>query len=273
MKKTLSLVSVAVLALSVTLCSLTACGDAKGDKAAKAGKEMKILFIGNSLTHVNNLPGMLATLAKSKGHRLTPSSHTPGGARLFNHANNPALLKKLKTQKWDVVVLQEQSQYPGFGKRQLEKDIYPHAKTLAQAARVGNKNVTILIYLAFARKKGDPGNAKVSKDLLTYEGSQKRITACYMQIARRNRALVAPVGEVWKLVRKEKPALNLYRDNSHPTPTGTYLAACTFYTTLFKDKCTGSVIPRGIDKKTAEYVQGVVDKTVVGNGKKWDFRK
>jgi hypothetical protein len=47
-----------------------------------------------------------------------------------------------------------------------------------------------------------------------------------------NRAWIAPVGEVWKVIRKENPNLNLYADNIHPNTTGTYLAACVLFCIL-----------------------------------------
>ena len=38
----------------------------------------------------------------------------------------------------------------------------------------------------------------------------------------------------WERAHREQPGLSLhFRDGSHPNPTGSYLAACVFYATLF----------------------------------------
>jgi hypothetical protein len=42
--------------------------------------------------------------------------------------------------------------------------------------------------------------------------------------------LVVPVGDAWRRVLANPPAPALHvADGSHPTPAGTYLAACVFY--------------------------------------------
>jgi len=264
MKRTLSLAVAVVLLASVMFCS----GAARGGE-----KEVKALFIGNSLTSMNNLPRMVADVAKSHGRKVVYTSHAPGGARLAHHAADPAALAKIKEKAWDFVVLQEQSQYPGFGKKQLERDVYPYGKRLAQAVRKAHKRSKVVFYMAMARRNGDPDNSRVSRDLLTYEGMQKRVSRCYLQMARRNKAWVAPVGEVWRTVRKEKPALNLYSDDVHPNQTGAYLAACVFYVTFYGQTCVGSSIPRGVDRATAQYIQKTVDRIVLKQRKKWNLSK
>jgi len=75
-----------------------------------SSKTIKVLFIGNSLTSANNLPNMVAEIAKSKGFNIIYNSHTLGGARLANHASNPKVYQKIKNDSWDFVVFQEQSQ-------------------------------------------------------------------------------------------------------------------------------------------------------------------
>jgi PKD repeat protein len=47
--------------------------------------------------------------------------------------------------------------------------------------------------------------------------------------------LVAPVGAVRHYIRHHYPAINLYQpDGSHPTVSGTYAAATTFYASIFR---------------------------------------
>lgn len=64
----------------------------------------------------------------------------------------------------------------------------------------------------------------------TYEGMQQQLTENYLEMADVLDAYCAPVGEAWRRVRRECPSLQLYNsDGSHPSPAGSYLAACVFY--------------------------------------------
>ncbi|MCK5705955.1 MAG: hypothetical protein KAI29_32620 [Cyclobacteriaceae bacterium] len=262
MKKVLSLIFITLLFAFGFFYFITANGNVR---------VVKILFIGNSLTSANNLPGMVSDIAKSHGYKVIYDLHTPGGARLAHHTSNPKVLLKIKGTSWDFVVFQEQSQYPGFSRKQLSKDVFPYARRLAEAVKNANTRSNVVFYMTMARRNGDPDNKNVSPDLLTYEGMQKRVNRCYIEIGKNNRALIAPVGEVWRIVREEKPRLNLYSDNIHPNVTGTYLAACVFYTTFFGETSVGSSIFSGIERASAQYIQRVVDRVVLQQDRKWDW--
>jgi hypothetical protein len=190
-------------------------------------------------------------------------SYTPGGSRLANHASNAKVLQKIKEGSWDFVVFQEQSQYPGFSKKQLSKDVFPYAKSLSEAVKNSGNQSKVVFYMAMAHRNGDPDNQNVSPELLTYEGTQKRVNSSYIEMGKANGALVAPVGEVWRTVRQEKPSLNLYSDNVHPNKTGTYLAACVFYVTFFGETYVGSYVPDGVNRASAQYIQRIVDRVVL----------
>src|SRR5436305_975756 len=51
---------------------------------------------------------------------------------------------------------------------------------------------------------------------------------------------VAPVGMAWAKVRETDPGMALHLpDGSHPTPTGSYLAACVLADTILGKRLTG----------------------------------
>lgn len=77
-----------------------------------------------------------------------------------------------------------------------------------------------------------------------------------MEMSQMYNAAAAPVGVVWKYVRAMYPAIELYdADESHPALAGSYLAACTFYTSLFHKSPIGAAFPSGIDSLTATQIQ------------------
>jgi len=67
----------------------------------------RVLFIGNSYTTVNDLPGVFASLARSGGHRVETKRAAVDGWTLANHADSPATATALTASRWDIVVLQE----------------------------------------------------------------------------------------------------------------------------------------------------------------------
>ena len=74
-------------------------------------------------------------------------------------------------------------------------------------------------------------------------------------MAQENLAAIAPVGAAWENVRFNAPEIQLYADDTHPNLTGSYLAACVLYGTLFRDNPVGLIHPDSIDAKTAAYLQ------------------
>ena len=228
-------------------------------------KKVKVLFVGNSLTYVNDLPGLTAELAKSRNFDMEHDQYAPGGYSLSQHSGDSQLLEKINKGGWDFVVLQEQSQLPAYPWAQTE--VIPYAQKLSRLIRDANPRAQVAFYMTMARKNGDHANVRAFPELARYEGMQQKINDTYVQMARENQGLLVPVGLVWKNVRAQKPELNLYGDEVHPNLTGTYLAACVFYSILFKDSPVGLPHPQQIDDDTAKYLQKVTSDTITSEAK------
>lgn len=184
-----------------------------------------VLYLGNSYTYYNNLPEMVSQLAKA-GHQCQVDARmeAPGGKRLKDHWENAAMRETLNSQKWDYVVLQEQStlgiDYFLDGQPRVTSDevFSPYAeKWAAEIVQHGGRPVLLL-----------PWARKATPD------DQAALNYAFMHAGKESGGVVAPVGLAWQRVRQEKPALELYqKDGSHPSPAGSYLAACVIYATLF----------------------------------------
>jgi hypothetical protein len=75
-------------------------------------KTIRILFLGNSFTSVNDLPGMLIQIASSDSTntiQLEVLSVTKDGGRLANLWQEPAARTVLQSRQWNYLVLQEHS--------------------------------------------------------------------------------------------------------------------------------------------------------------------
>ncbi len=192
------------------------------------------LFIGNSYTFYNDLAGMVRQMAAAAGHDLYVESYAPGGYTFQQHSSDATTLSKIRSRAWDVVVLQEQSQRPSFPPSQVQNEVYPFARILADSIRANHPCTRIVFYMTWGRENGDPQNCQFYPPLCTYGGMQERLRSSYIEMAEENAAWTAPVGAAWREVRAQHPEIMLYAgDQSHPSLAGSYLAACVIYSTIF----------------------------------------
>ncbi len=228
------------------------------------------LFLGNSYTNYNNFPKLVSDIASSLGDSLIYDSNTPGGYTLQGHSTNATSLKKITERDWDYVVLQEQSQRPSFPPSQVQSDVYPYAEILDSLIHENDSCSQTLFYMTWGRKYGDQNNCQFYQPLCTYEGMQKRLRDSYLQMAIDNNASVAPVGMAFKASIQNDSNLNLYTtDNSHPSPAGSYLAACVFYSSMFHKSSLGAYHPTSVTALSAFVLQNIADQTVFDSLSTW----
>ena len=200
-----------------------------------SAQPLRVLFIGNSYTYVNDLPGMLSLASSSVGDSVVYDSNCPGGYTFNGHSTNATSLAKIAQGGWDYVVLQEQSQNPSFPDAQVAAEVYPYARILDSLINVANPCGETMFYMTWGRKNGDASNCASFPPLCTYEGMDSLLNLRYRIMAQDNQAVLSPVGAVRHYIRQYNPAIELYQsDESHPSVAGTYAAACTFYAVLFK---------------------------------------
>lgn len=191
--------------------------------------------MGNSYTAVNNLPQLISDVALSAGDTLIFDSNTPGGYTLQGHYTNTTSTNKIAAGTWNVVVLQEQSQLPSLQESVVESQVFPYAQKLDSLITLYNFCGETMFYMTWGRKNGDATYCGTWPPVCTYEGMDSLLQLRYMMMADSNDAEVAPVGAVWNFIRQHYPTIELYdSDESHPSPAGSYAAACTFYCAIFR---------------------------------------
>src|SRR5437660_8227996 len=90
-----------------------------------------------------------------------------------------------------------------------------------------------------------------------------QLAEAYTVAGNANDALVIPSGLAFARARQKQPELNLYApDKRHPSPAGTYLAACTTFAALTGRSPVGNPYRAGIDEPTAKFLQQVACDTV-----------
>jgi hypothetical protein len=242
--------------------------------SSMAQSKNKILFIGNSYTNANNLPFMLKSIAASTNDTIQYGTNTPGGYTMQAHSGDPATLNNIALGNWDFVVIQEQSQRPSFPNAQVNADVFPYAKKLDSLVNVANNCTETVFYMTWGRQNGDANNCPFFTPLCTYQGMDSMLNLRYRQMADSNAALVSPVGAVWNYIRSNHPQINLYSsDGSHPSPIGTYVAACTFYTTILRKDPSLITFDYSLDSINVGIVKAAVKAVVFNNLLKWNIGK
>jgi hypothetical protein len=222
MKKSLFLVLLLLASCASRMPSVSETHDGGGNTSHSqneqpgSGNRLRVLFIGNSFTFVNDLPRLTERLAASANESklLEARAITVGGASLKSHWDDGEALAAIKRGKWDYVVLQEQSALPINNPNMMRT----YARLFdAEIRKAGAKTV---FYLTWARED--------------HPETQAAITQAYTSIAGELGALLAPVGIAWQRALREKGGLRLHHeDKLHASPAGTYLAACVFYAVLY----------------------------------------
>jgi hypothetical protein len=183
---------------------------------------LKVLFLGNSHTYLHYMPQMLMGLikAENRGFELEVDQSIGDGVSLEWHWNNERSRLKIRSKKWDYVVLQDRSGGPLEEPDSFQK----YAGLLnAEIKKLGGKTI---FYLTWAN--------------LNRPETQTILTASYSNIAEQLGAVLAPVGLAWAKAKNSSADLILHhKDGSHASPIGAYLTAGVFYSVLFNTSPEG----------------------------------
>ena len=178
-----------------------------------AAKDLRVLLVGNSYTYVNaGIDRVLAKLAPgTKTARLAEAGH-----RLEQFASEGKLKAALAGAGYDVVVLQEQSQTPVLFTRNFRQGVLALDREIRSA---GARTVLLMTW-----ERPDSAAQGVTT---------ANLAAAYKGVASEIGAMVAPAGLAFARSLRERPDIGLASDDGHPTPAGTYLAACVLHGTIF----------------------------------------
>jgi hypothetical protein len=176
----------------------------------RVDRPIEVLFIGNSLTYYNEMPWMVGQLAAARGVRVHAAFEGRSGATLKQQWEHGRARTRIHEQRWDWVVLQDQSTAPVIQPDEL-REYAAHF-----AAEVRASGAKPLLFLTWAHA-GQPS-------------AQAALTRAYRQTGAALRVPVAPVGIVWDRLRTR---MQLFDGSGvHPNVTGTYLAACVFFAVI-----------------------------------------
>jgi hypothetical protein len=218
----------------VTGLMLSACGSI----VSAFNPSSRVLFIGNSFTDYN---GGVDQALKGLDPTIAAERLAPGGYTLADHWNSGQAVSRIHAEKWNYVVLQDQSQEPVTAPGQFSE----YAGRLAN--EIVQSGAQPVLFMTWERP-----------DSLQYGVTTQALANSYYAVGNRYNMKVAPVGLAFARALREKPGLTLYVQDGHPTVQGTYLAACVFYAILFGKSPVGiSFALPGISNDERDFLQKV----------------
>ncbi|HSM09111.1 MAG TPA: hypothetical protein VLA33_08860 [Gemmatimonadota bacterium] len=173
--------------------------------------ELRVLFLGNSLTYFNDLPGMLRELLRHEGIDAVTAALAEPNFGLEDHWARQATHDRIE-EGWDVVVMQQ-----GPSATEGRPSLIEFAERFAGPIR--EAGATPALYMVW------PAEARS----FDFQG----VSDSYAAAADRIDGLLFPAGEAWLDAWELDEGIALYGgDRFHPSALGSYLAALVIYEQL-----------------------------------------
>jgi hypothetical protein len=218
-----------------------------GSQSGTGRPMLRVLFIGNSYTYVNDVPGLLAQISNSvdAGPLIETDSLVEGGQSLAGHLANPEVSARIAEGGWTHVVLQGQS-----------LDFAPVEPAAALGQMVLDAGATPTWFVTWARAPESPEYDSPDSWVHYFNDAEMQDYATYsyaQAAAHTPGSLLSCVGEAFRQSLADHPEIALHQaDFSHATLAGAYLAASTFYVALTGEPVPAkSHVPDGISTSDA----------------------
>jgi PKD repeat protein len=235
---------------------------------------LSVLFLGNSYSSYNNLPQLVQSLSSSAGKTLIIDSNMPGGMTISGHVNNATSIAKISQGNWDYVVIQEQSQIPSIDYYRYN-EMYPAMTNLKSLIEQYNPCAKIITYMTWGRQYGGqqcgPGATYCSPVFVDFNHMQDSLTSAYLEISEQLNIQCAPVGLTWQNILNDTTLILHSNDNSHPNIDGSYVAALTIYSSIWKQPSNGIAFNAGLTQSRSLYYQQMSDNTIFNSQNDWNL--
>lgn len=251
----------AVLAIAFATGTSAASSD---DLPAKTAPK-RLLYVGNSFFYYNNslhnqVSRMLsASLPKADRDQYSAYSITISGGHLRWHdvgayleagigsssfSESNEIVESAVPYRFDTVMMMDCSRcpYDEATRPTFHEYVRKHSETIR------SKGATPVLFMTWAYS-----DKPEMIEVLARE---------YLKAGRDNQALVVPAGLAFKRALEGRPDLKLHvRDRRHPSPEGTYLAACTVLASLYGINPMGNRFTADLPADVAAYLQKVAWET------------
>ena len=211
------------------------------------GAGARVLFVGNSLTEGNDVPGMVRDLAAAAGLGWKVEAHLLSGAGLQDHWARGTVQSRIRSGSWDAVVLQQGPSSLPESRADLRQWAGEYDALVRQA---GGLSALYMVWPELAR-------------FAWFD----RVRDSYALAARDVGGWFLPAGESWRAAWEAEPGLRLYGgDGFHPTVAGSWAAALTIFCGLSGLPPGDLPAPSAVDPTTAELLRQAAARALERDG-------
>jgi hypothetical protein len=180
---------------------------------ATVAADISILFLGNSHTAVNDVPGTVGAIVRAaRPDKTVATVNAPGILFLDERLGDAATLQLLRERRWSFVVLQAQKSSSSWTVE------YSTAEAISLVRMARDGGAVPILFPEWPRRG-------IVESQLLY--------GLYVSIASAAPACVAPVPQAFDLAAARYPAIVLHADDgNHSSPAGAYLASLVLAATI-----------------------------------------
>ncbi|MFN8347923.1 MAG: hypothetical protein U0X91_23160 [Spirosomataceae bacterium] len=194
--------------------------------------EIRVLYVGNSLTYTNDLPQLVQDIGRSEQVPIRYKSLLFPNYSLEDHWKEGKVQQEIESGQYDFIVAQQgPSALPESQVLLLE-----YTKKIAELCQ--KHHTKLALYMVWPS--------------LTRSFDLDNVIFSYTQAAVKTNSLLCPAGLAWKYAWQADPKIALYgNDGFHPATKGSLLAAMVVYASLFQKKEMGFLQPEkiGLEKE------------------------
>jgi len=208
------------MCLAAIACSLAAAQAVaqEADHPVGPSRSTSVLFVGNSLTYVNNLPALLRALGDSQGMAISTETYAAPGGTLAERWSEGHVAEALRARRFDVVVLQEQGGHLSA------------CMDSAQEQRKAPCAASLRAYREIAKLAKEHG----ARTLLFQtwgpdEKWQARLDRSLRLVADRASASIFDAAGALDALHDAQPETVLYPDGTHPSTQASLMLALALY--------------------------------------------
>ena len=249
--------------------------------------QVDVLFIGNSLTYFNDMPGMLQKMMTEKNLEINIEQITYPGFSLYAHLENiveessenhvrtrkktdqevTETEKKIKEKDWDIIIMQTGGVsilIPEIRKKKVD----PAIKEIMSLSNPESKFIlfntwtTKVVYpkeycysAADVDKYSNPGEKICSPEFKNSKEYFDALQSGYKELSENNEISLTRHAEIFQEITNKNPEVELLEDTMHPSKKGAFLSACIFYKLISGKEPNRLKYTADIDNKTAELIK------------------
>ncbi len=179
-------------------------------------QNVSILFLGNSLTYSNDLPGLLEDIGRAHNQTIETDCLCYPNYGLEDHWQDGDFQQMIEAGSYDFVVFQQGPFSQEYGRESL---LEYGGKISNLSKRHNAKPVYFMVWPSLAYYH-------------TFDG----VIQHHRNAAFEQEAILANVGEIWRQIHEGDTNAGLYgADGFHPSKKGSTLAALLLYQSLIGD--------------------------------------